>query len=295
MLRLLDFAVNWNYFRLIGDFMHLGGMVFGLAAICTGRSVDGFSRKTQVLYQTVYITRYLDIFVEPQGMYLFCFKVTFNAITAAMLYLFAKYPHTYDISADSCNVIALFVGAGIIAYVSSAGSSFEKELWAYSEFLEPLALVPQYIMCYRVQRVKPTVVLYVLAVGGYRLLYVCNWIYKRYKWHGAYHDYISWCGGILECVLFADFALRISQRQEVIGAFGGATPFGRLLLTMDNTAGMVFEKIEMNTIGRRLPLGLSGHGKEDHDGQKQWSISDQHIEEEGCHLLMPSADPDFEL
>merc|ERR1719384_3118486 len=140
-----------------------------------------------------------------------------------MLIAFGKFADTYDVSTDSCNIVAIYVPTAMFAYLSSAGETFRKEMWAYSEFLEPLALVPQYIMCYRVARVRPTVVLYVLGVGGYRILYVCNWIYKRYKWQGAYHDYISWFGGALECVLFVDFVLRISRRQEVIGALGSAT------------------------------------------------------------------------
>lgn len=259
-------------------------------------SVDGFSRKTQVLYQTLYVTRYLDLFTEPhQGMYLVSFKVTFNFITAAMLYAFGKWPDTYDASSDSCNLLAIYVPVAVFAYVSSAGSSFVKEMWAYSEFLEPLALVPQYIMCYRVARVRPAVILYVLGVGGYRLLYILNWIYKRYKWHAAYHDYISWFGGTLECILFFDFVFRIMQRKEVIGAIG-ASPFGRIILHMDDTAGRFSEKIEMNSIGRRLPFGLSGNGKEDDErARRQWDVSDQLIDEEGCQLLTLSGDADVPL
>lgn len=295
MFRLLDFAVNWNYFRLAGDFLHLGGMTFGLLAVWGAGSVDGFSRKAQVLYQTVYITRYLDIFTEPQGLYLMFFKVTFNFLTAAMLVAFAKFPSTHDVSADSCNIIAIYLPTALFAYISSVGQPLRKELWAYSEFLEPLALVPQYIMCYRVTRVRPVVVLYVLGVGGYRCLYVCNWIYKRYMWHESYHDYISWFGGALECILFFDFVFRIMQRKEVIGAIG-ASPFGRVILSMDDTAGRVSEKIELGSIGRRLPFGLSGQGKEDDDrARRQWDVSDQLIDEEGCQLLTLSGDADVPL
>merc|ERR1719237_1522079 len=130
---------------------------------------------------------------------------------------FAMLHRTYDASADSCNLLALVVPTGVVAYAVSRGSGFREEMWTFSEFLEPFALVPQYILCYRASRVRPVVVLYVLAVGGYRILYVCNWIYKRMNWHNAYNDYTSWFGGTVECMLFVDFAARISQRREVIG------------------------------------------------------------------------------
>eukprot|EP00443_Scrippsiella_acuminata_P057823 CAMPEP_0115502568 /NCGR_PEP_ID=MMETSP0271-20121206/69016_1 /TAXON_ID=71861 /ORGANISM="Scrippsiella trochoidea, Strain CCMP3099" /LENGTH=264 /DNA_ID=CAMNT_0002931609 /DNA_START=182 /DNA_END=972 /DNA_ORIENTATION=+ len=264
-------------------------MVLGLVTVWTARSVEGFSRKTQVLYQTVYITRYLDVFTQPQGLYLTFFKVTFIAITTAMLYAFSHFHTTYDASTDSCNLVAIYLPTALVAYVSSAGTGFRQEMWAYSEFLEPLAMVPQYIVCYRAPRVRPAAVFYVLAVGGYRALYVCNWIYKRYKWHAAYHDYISWFGGALECILFFDFVVRISQRKEVIGAIG-ASPLGRILLHIDNSAGRLSEKIEMNSIGRRLPFGLSGNGlADDEKARKQWDVSDRLVDEESCQLLTMAA------
>jgi len=278
-------SVGWNVFRLAGDFLHFGGMILGLVTIWGARSVEGFSRKTQVLYQVVYVTRYLDIFVETQGMYLMFFKVSFNLMTAGMLFAFSRLHASHDPNLDSCNLVALVLPTAAVAYVFSAGNGLREELWAYSEFLEPFALVPQYIVCYRAVRMRPVTVLYVLAIGGYRTLYVFNWIYKRYKWHAAYHDYISWFGGTVECILFFDFVVRISQNREVIGAIG-ASPLGRILLHMDNSAGRLSEKIEMQTIGRRLPFGLSGNGLEDDERVKrQWDVSDKLVEEEGCQLL----------
>uniref|UniRef100_A0A7S2IB59 ER lumen protein-retaining receptor n=1 Tax=Alexandrium andersonii TaxID=327968 RepID=A0A7S2IB59_9DINO len=284
--------VGWNLFRLAGDALHLTGMVMGLFAVWSSGSVEGFSRKTQVLYQTVYVTRYLDLFAASQNTYLILFKVTYNLITATMLVLFQLLWQTYDIAADSCNLLAIFAPTAVAAYMASSGSGFREEMWTFSELLEPLALVPQYIMCYRAVSVRPAAIIYTLAVGGYRLLYVCNWIYKRYKWHGAYHDYTSWFGGAVECVLFIDFVVRISQRKEVIGELG-ASSLGRLLLQLDSGAGRLSEKIEMGTIGRRLPFGLTGQGSEDDERSKrQWDVSDKITDEESCNLLTLSGDAD---
>jgi len=112
--------VSWNIFRLLADGLHLSGMAFGLAAILSSRSVAGFSRKTQVLFQVVFLSRYLDIFTTSQGFYLLFFKITFNLITAFMLWLFQKLHHTYEASADSCNLLALVVPAALLALMSSA-------------------------------------------------------------------------------------------------------------------------------------------------------------------------------
>eukprot|EP00930_Biecheleria_cincta_P048542 TRINITY_DN33826_c0_g1_i1.p1 TRINITY_DN33826_c0_g1~~TRINITY_DN33826_c0_g1_i1.p1 ORF type:complete len:278 (+),score=54.21 TRINITY_DN33826_c0_g1_i1:58-891(+) len=276
------FDASWNVFRLVADFMHLGGMAFGVAAILTSRSVAGFSRKTQVMFQAVFLSRYLDIFSSRQGFYLLFFKVGFNLITAFMLWLFNKLHHSYDASADSCNLLVLLVPTVIIAWLTAEGEGFREEAWTFSELAEPLALVPQYIMCYRAPKVRPAALIYVLAVGGYRTLYVCNWIYKRYVYHGAYHDYTSWIGGAVECVIFFDFLVRISQRREVIGAIG-ASPLGRVMLQIDDSAGRISEKIELGTIGRRIPFGLSGPGSQGEENErKQWDQSDKLRDEEGC-------------
>lgn len=281
---------SWNIFRYAGDYLHFAGMVMALVVIYFTKSVQGFSRKTQVLYQIVYITRYLDVFTHHQVMYLLFFKVSFNLVTLLMISSFAVFQHTYQANEDSCNLLAIVGPVAVFALLTSNGSGPERELWTLSEFLEPFALVPQYIMCYRAKSVRLATIVYVLAVGGYRVLYVGNWIYKRYKWHAAYHDYTSWMGGALECVLFFDFVVRIAQRREEIIP---DSSLGRALLSLDTGAGRIAEKIELGTIGRRLPFGLSGTGAlDDENAKRQWDATDKLADEESCKLLTLSGDAD---
>lgn len=285
-------AVTWNIFRLAGDVLHLGGMALGLGAVWQSRSVEGFSRKTQVTFQVMYVCRYLDIFTASQNAYLLFFKVGFNVITALMLVAFVRWSSTYDQAADSCNLVAVLGPSFLLAHLTASGSGFREEMWTFSEFLEPLALIPQYIVCYRAARVRPAALLYMLALGGYRMLYILNWVYKRYKWHSAYHDYTSWAAGAVEGVIFVDFVVRIMQRKEVIGAIG-TSPLGHLMLQLDEGAGRFAERVEMRTLGRRIPFGLSGRTSEDSEQERrQWDVSDKLGDEEGCRLLTLSGDPD---
>jgi len=287
---MLGSDANWNIFRYAADYLHFGGMLFGLATIVSTKSVEGFSWKTQVLYQMVYLFRYLDVFFDSQASYLVFFKITFNLVTATMLASFVVFRYTYDAASDSCNIIALAFPAFVVAMMASHGTGLKEELWTFSEFLEPVALLPQYIVCYRAQKVRVATLLYTLAVGGYRVLYVFNWMYKRYRWHSAYHDYVSWLGGGLECVLFADFVMRIVQRRDVIEA----SALGKAVLSLDENAGRVSENLEMRAIGRRLPLGLSGPGSalgaDSALGGGTWNASDRIAEDEGCGLLTLDVD-----
>jgi len=287
-------GVSWNIFRYAADYMHFGGMILGIVTVWSTKSVECFSRKTQVMFQVVYVTRYLDVLTSPQVMYLMFFKVAFNLVTASMLASFALFSHTYDMAADSCNVVAILVPTLAAAFMMSSGSGLQEQLWTWSEFIEPFALVPQYIMCYRAKSLRPAALFYVLAVGGYRVLYVCNWIYKRAKWHGAYHDYTSWIGGGVECILFIDFVVRIAKRSD--NALG-VSVLGQALLNMDEGANKLSEQVELRTIGRRLPYGLSGTGAkadaslDDHSGS--WDSSDKFSDEEGSKLLTLSGDVDL--
>lgn len=278
---------SWNIYRYAADYLHFGGMVFGLLMIYSTRSVQGFSRKTQVLYQLVYITRYIDVITESQVRYLVFFKVIFNVITASMLMSFAIFHHTYDVVADSCNLVAILVPTFIAAFIVASDEGLQQELWTWSEFIEPFALVPQYIVLYRAKEVRRVSLLYVAAVGGYRLLYVCNWIYKRWTWHQAYHDYTSWIGGGLECILFFDFLFRILQRRDAQDALS-VSWLGKVLLDIDDSAGKLSEAVELRTIGRRLPYGLSGSATKGEE--KGWDAADKLADEEGCKLLTLSED-----
>jgi len=283
-------AVSWNVFRYAADYLHFGGMLLGLGALVQSRSCQCFSRKTQVLFQLVFVTRYLDVLTDSQVMYLVFFKVAFNLITAAMLCCFVLFQHTYDAASDSCNLVAILVPTALAAWLTAEGSGFKEEAWTWSEFLEPFALVPQYIVCYRATSLRPVTVLYVLAVGGYRVLYVFNWIYKRSRWHTAYHDYTSWLGGAIECALFFDFVFRlVLKREDALGV----SQLGRAVLNMDEGAGKLSEMVELRTIGRRLPYGISGPASKEGHMEDRWEASDKLMDEEGCKLLTLSEDADY--
>eukprot|EP00929_Paragymnodinium_shiwhaense_P102552 TRINITY_DN65749_c0_g1_i1.p1 TRINITY_DN65749_c0_g1~~TRINITY_DN65749_c0_g1_i1.p1 ORF type:complete len:287 (+),score=63.66 TRINITY_DN65749_c0_g1_i1:123-983(+) len=243
---------NWNNYRLAADYLHFGGMLTGLGTLLLTKSAAGFSKKTQMLFLLVFMTRYLDLLTEPQETYLVVFKVAFNAITASTLAGIGVLDDTYEAALDSCNILAILVPTFFLSGLVTMTSGILDRLWTFSEFLEPFALVPQYIMCYRAPEMRPIVIVYILCVGGYRVLYLCNWVYKRYCWHAAYHDYTSWLGGAVECVLFFDFVRCIVIRKStdsLLGAF---------MLKLDDGAGKVSAAIELRTLGRRLPLGLGG-------------------------------------
>merc|ERR1711879_31348 len=63
-------AYSWNIFRYVGDYLHLFGIVVLLLTIMKNKSLNGFSRSTQILYFLVFATRYLDLLHHSQTTYL---------------------------------------------------------------------------------------------------------------------------------------------------------------------------------------------------------------------------------
>lgn len=69
-------------------------------------------------------------------------------------------------------------------------------------------MVPQYIFCYRDRGATDLgVSFYVMALGGYRVFYAANWIYKKVQLGAHYHDIQSWMSGFVEISFFVDYLL----------------------------------------------------------------------------------------
>jgi ER lumen protein retaining receptor len=59
-------------------------------------------------------------------------------------------------------------------------------LWAFSIYLESIAILPQLFMLQRTKEGEAFTLLYIFCVGSYRGLYIINWIYRylteRHYW-----------------------------------------------------------------------------------------------------------------
>merc|ERR1712187_783570 len=119
--------------------------------------------------------------------------------------------------------------------------SLLEVLWTFSEFVEGFAMVPQYVFCYR-ERVGGRdwgTSLYVIALGGYRVFYALNWIYKKIQMPN-YSDIQSWLGGIIEIMFFIDF---LSYR------FTGNGMLRSMVLTVDTKINEISDKVELKVLG----------------------------------------------
>lgn len=76
-------------------------------------------------------------------------------------------------------------------------------LWAFSIWLESVAILPQLFMLQRTGEAETITTHYLFALGIYRALYIPNWLYRYFA--ERYVDVIPWIAGILQTILYSDF------------------------------------------------------------------------------------------
>lgn len=243
---------SWNIFRYVGDYLHLFGILVLLMTIGKNSSVAGISRSTQILYFLVFITRYLDLLDHSQSMYLIFFKLTYITTSGIVLFLFSHFKNTYERRHDTFNIVVVIIPCATAAVLLTNEYSMLEVLWTFSEFVEGFAMVPQYIFCYRSGPRDWGQSLYVISLGGYRVFYALNWIYKKIQMP-HYSDIQSWIGGIIEILFFIDF---LNYR------FTSNSMLRTMVLSMDTKINEISDKVEMKVLGSTRAERIETEGGE---------------------------------
>ncbi|CEL52649.1 ER lumen protein retaining receptor OS=Drosophila melanogaster GN=KdelR PE=2 SV=1 [Rhizoctonia solani AG-1 IB] len=194
-----------NIFRLLGDMSHLASILILLHKIQTTRTSRGISFKTQALYVTVFLTRYIDLFMfQFVSLYNTFMKIFFIASSVYILYLMKfQYRSTTDPSIDTFKVEYLLGPSAVLALIFNYEFKFSEILWAFSIYLEAVAIFPQLFMLQRTGEAETITTHYIAALGAYRALYVPNWIYRY--WTEGTVDPIAVIAGLVQTGLYIDF------------------------------------------------------------------------------------------
>eukprot|EP01100_Stratorugosa_tubuloviscum_P001649 TRINITY_DN1372_c2_g2_i1.p1 TRINITY_DN1372_c2_g2~~TRINITY_DN1372_c2_g2_i1.p1 ORF type:complete len:215 (+),score=29.40 TRINITY_DN1372_c2_g2_i1:62-706(+) len=195
-----------NIFRLFGDLSHLASIIILLHKIRISKSCAGISLKTQELYLLIFLLRYLDLFWNFISVYNSIMKIFFIISTCSVIYLIRfRYRNTYDRDNDGFPVVYILAPCFVISLFFNQGFEFYEILWAFSIYLEAVVILPQLVM---IQRRKGEVDIltgdYIATLGGYRALYLINWIY-RFITEPGYVQWIVWISGSIQTALYLDF------------------------------------------------------------------------------------------
>jgi len=198
-----------NIFRLAGDCTHLLSFVVLLLRLYGYKSAAGISSKTQQMFLMVFITRYLDLFTNFVSLYNTVMKVLYISLSALICWLITSvdpWKSTNDKTQDSFQHWRFAVlPCMILACVFNEGFSPLEILWAFSIYLEALAILPQLIVLQRYGEVENLTGNYIFMLGLYRALYIANWIYRA-KTEPHYHTHlITIISGVVQTALYVDF------------------------------------------------------------------------------------------
>jgi ER lumen protein retaining receptor len=196
-----------NIFRLAGDMTHLMSVLVLLLKIHTIKSCAGISLKTQELYALVFVTRYLDLFSDYISFYNSVMKIIFIASSISIVWYMRSHKivrRSYDKEQDTFRHYLLVIPCFILALLVHDKFTFREVLWAFSIYLEAVAILPQLVLLQRSRNIDNLTGQYVFFLGAYRGFYILNWIY-RYFTERHYFRLIPWVSGLVQTALYADF------------------------------------------------------------------------------------------
>ncbi|KAI1753714.1 putative HDEL sequence binding protein [Xylaria castorea] len=197
--------MSLNLFRVLGDFSHLASIFILLHKMTELNGCTGISFKSQALYLVVYITRYLDLF-STESIYNIVFKILFIGSQGYIVYLMTtKYKPTHDPNLDTFRVQYLLGGAAVLAILIPYRYNLSEILWAFSIWLESVAILPQLFMLQRTGEAETITTHYLFALGIYRGLYIPNWIYRWLTEPNHKADWIAIVAGVIQTILYSDF------------------------------------------------------------------------------------------
>jgi len=211
-----------NLLRLGGDGCHLLSFLVMFWKLFSSQNVSGISLKTQELYALVFMCRYVDIFWNFFSIYNEIMKIIFLISSFAIVYIirFAS-PHsdTYEKEDDYFPSQYVVIPSGMLAIaINKERSSPFEVIWAFSIYLEAVAILPQLFMLQKQGGAESITSNYVALLGLYRLFYIGNWVH-RYFTEPDYFEPIVWVSGVVQSLIYLDFFYNYVTAKGKKGVF----------------------------------------------------------------------------
>mmetsp|Transcript_4086 Transcript_4086/g.7543 ORF Transcript_4086/g.7543 Transcript_4086/m.7543 type:complete len:293 (-) Transcript_4086:174-1052(-) len=264
---------TFNVFRVGGDIAHAVALMLAFYKVGIRREAACLSAKTQALYFLVFFTRYLDIFSPGGYLYNTMFKLYYLSMTPILFVLIfiarrdwgglnMRWESYYQKKKDTFVIMFVLIPSVIFGYIATPSPTYGVQtwdesmvgmMWTFSIFLESFALLPQYVMFYRLEEKADDLSFSIVAMlGFYRVLYLINWIMK-FSIAGAYvsrYHIISAIGGIGNLAFYIDFWLHRLMAES---------PAAALVRKLDGTANEIAEEIavQLQVVNRSSTIKLT--------------------------------------
>jgi ER lumen protein retaining receptor len=118
-----------------------------------------------------------------------------------------KYPKSYNKSEDTFPNprLYLIIPCAILAVIWPQKWTPFEVLWTFSIYLESVAVLPQLFMLHKSgETVEALTTHYIACLGGYRAMYIFNWVYRVIS-EPHYRQWIVWVAGLVQTIIYLDF------------------------------------------------------------------------------------------
>ncbi|RZC64923.1 hypothetical protein C5167_008613 [Papaver somniferum] len=197
-----------NVFRFAGDMTHLISVLVLLLKIYATKSCSGISLKTEELYALVFLARYLDLFTDFISVYNTVMKIVFIMSSLAIVWCMRMHPmvrRSYDKELDTFRHYFLIAGCLLGALLVHEKFTFQEIFWAFSLYLEAVAILPQLVLLQRSGNVDNLTGQYVFFLG--------------IRWHNLYLElianviYLKFLLKSLSCTVYPELDLSLFHRE----------------------------------------------------------------------------------
>ncbi|XP_058807827.1 ER lumen protein-retaining receptor-like [Phymastichus coffea] len=185
----------------------LGAKILLLAKILWTKDCTGISGKTQLLYAIIFATRYIDVMLMYSPISVSLTKIGFMALTyCTVLSIFFFYFQSYQIKHDRFRIELLTLPCIVLSLLANNGFEIVEVFWAFSIYLESVAILPQAYMCSRIKHVENIVYYYMSILSVYKVFHLMDGIYRFYT--NQQYDRITLAAGVVQLMFYCDFFLR---------------------------------------------------------------------------------------
>ncbi|KAG6382859.1 hypothetical protein SASPL_132678 [Salvia splendens] len=126
----------------------------------------------------------------------------------SILVLLLKIYATKSCSGQPLTVMKMYSALFLSDLLKDSGtvcsSLLDSIFWAFSIYLEAVAILPQLVLLQRSGNVDNLAGQYIFFLGAYRAFYILNWIY-RYFTEDHFSRWIACVSGLVQTALYADF------------------------------------------------------------------------------------------
>ncbi|OAG32732.1 ER lumen protein retaining receptor [Nematocida sp. ERTm5] len=206
--------------RTFADVLHTLSMLILLVKMNRTKSCSGISLRSQILYLSVYVLRYLDLFylmVYPSKkipyrlIYNSFMKIFFISLQLNIIYkMLYSYYYSYDKEYDDMPIvyiIAVALVSGLLLCDIKISAHIIRGtiewLWAASIVLESVSILPQLSLLHRVGEGEILTIEYVITLGLYRFIYMLIWIGKFVSTGEVECHLLLW-GSVVQSVIYLE-------------------------------------------------------------------------------------------